>query len=83
MGVRSGDTDINRERMAPPYFCCSHVLCLRQQRLFYLSRHSLSHSTTVMMSRTYIEPVMFARCAFIFVLQNIALGGYLDARRNI
>ena len=31
----------------------------------------------------FIEPVTFARCAFIFVLQNIALGGYLDTRRNI
>ena len=25
-----------------------------------------------------IEPVTFARCAFIFALCNIALGGYLD-----
>ena len=31
----------------------------------------------------FIEPVMFARCAFIFALQNIALDGYLDTRRNI
>ena len=30
-----------------------------------------------------IELVTFARCAFIFALQNIALGGYLDTRRNI
>ena len=30
-----------------------------------------------------IEPVTFARCAFIFALWNIALGGYLDTRRNI
>ena len=30
-----------------------------------------------------IEPVTFARCVFIFVLQNITLGGYLDTRRNI
>ena len=30
-----------------------------------------------------IDPVTFARCMFIFTLQNIALGGYLDARRNI
>ena len=30
-----------------------------------------------------IEPVTFARCAFIFALCNIALGGYLDTRRNI
>ena len=30
-----------------------------------------------------IEPVTFARCAFIFALRNIALGGYLDTRRNI
>ena len=31
----------------------------------------------------FIDPVMFARCAFIFALRNIALGGYLDTRRNI
>ena len=31
----------------------------------------------------FIEPVTFARCAFIFALWNIALGGYLDTRRNI
>ena len=31
----------------------------------------------------FIEPVTFARCAFIFALRNIALGGYLDTRRNI
>ena len=30
-----------------------------------------------------IEPVTFARCAFIIALWNIALGGYLDTRRNI
>ena len=30
-----------------------------------------------------IEPVTFARCVFIFALRNIALGGYLDTRRNI
>ena len=30
-----------------------------------------------------IEPVTFARCAFIFALCNIALDGYLDTRRNI
>ena len=26
----------------------------------------------------FIEPVTFARCAFILVLQNITLGGHLD-----
>ena len=31
----------------------------------------------------FIEPVTFARCAFIFALCNNALGGYLDTRRNI
>ena len=31
----------------------------------------------------FIEPVTFARCAFIFALWNIALGRYLDTRRNI
>ena len=30
-----------------------------------------------------IEPVTFARCAFIFALQNITFGRYLDTRRNI
>ena len=30
----------------------------------------------------FIEPVMFTCCAFIFALQNIALGGYLDTRKN-
>ena len=30
-----------------------------------------------------IEPVTFASCAFIIALQNIALRGYLDTRRNI
>ena len=30
-----------------------------------------------------IEPVTFAHCAFIIALRNIALGGYLDTRRNI
>ena len=30
-----------------------------------------------------IEPVTFARYAFIFASRNIALGGYLDTRRNI
>ena len=28
----------------------------------------------------FIEPVTFACCAFIFALQNITLGGYLDTR---
>ena len=31
----------------------------------------------------FIEPVTFARCTFLFALWNIALGGYLDTRRNI
>ena len=31
----------------------------------------------------FIEPVTYVHCAFIFALQNIALGGYLDTRRNI
>ena len=31
----------------------------------------------------FIESVTFARCTFIFALQNIILGGYLDTRRNI
>ena len=31
----------------------------------------------------FIELVTFARCAFIFALRNIAVGGYLDTRRNI
>ena len=31
----------------------------------------------------FIEPVTFARGTFIFVLRNIASGGYLDTRRNI
>ena len=31
----------------------------------------------------FIELVMFARCAFIFALRNIVVGGYLDTRRNI
>ena len=31
----------------------------------------------------FIEPVTFVRCAFIFALRNIALGGYLDTRRNM
>ena len=30
-----------------------------------------------------IEPVTFARCAFIIALRNIALDGYLETRRNI
>ena len=30
----------------------------------------------------FIDPVTFACCAFIFALRNIALGGYLDTRRN-
>ena len=30
-----------------------------------------------------IELVMFVHCVFIFALQNIALGGYLDTRTNI
>ena len=30
-----------------------------------------------------IEPVTFARCAFIIALRNIALDGYLDTHRNI
>ena len=31
----------------------------------------------------FIEPATFACCVFIFALRNIALGGYLDTRRNI
>ena len=30
-----------------------------------------------------IETVMLARCTCIFALWNIALGGYLDTRRNM
>ena len=29
-----------------------------------------------------IEPVTFARCAFIIALRNIALDGYLDTRKT-
>ena len=28
----------------------------------------------------FIEPATFARCAFIFALRNIALGGYLEVK---
>ena len=31
----------------------------------------------------FIDSVTFARCAFIFAIQNITLGGYLDIHRNI
>ena len=31
----------------------------------------------------FIEPATFVRCVFIFALRNIALGEYLDTRRNI
>ena len=31
----------------------------------------------------FIELITFARFVFIFVLQNIVLGGYLDIHRNI
>ena len=31
----------------------------------------------------FMELVTFARCAFVFALRNIALGGYVDKRRNI
>ena len=31
----------------------------------------------------FIEPVTFARCVLLFALRNIALGEYLDTRRNI
>ena len=31
----------------------------------------------------FIELVTFVRCAYIFALRNITLGGYLDTRRNI
>ena len=37
---------------------------------------------TILLAK-FIEPVTFARCAFIIALRNIALDGYLDTRRNI
>ena len=37
-----------------------------------------------MVGRGFVcQLVTFARCAFIFAMRNIALGGYLDTRRNI
>ena len=44
--------------------------------MFYIGDHSC-------VLHQIIEPVTFAHCAFIFALRNVALGGYLDTRRNI
>ena len=46
-------------------------------------RGVLHRRPRICMPNDLIEPVTFARCAFIFSLRNIALGGYLDTRRNI
>ena len=51
------------------------VGCLRVTALIYMGGRGFVSQI--------IEPVTFARCAFIFALRNIALGGYLDTCRNI
>ena len=50
-----------------------HELLITSEGVFYIGGRGF----------VYIETVTFARCAFIFALRNIALGGYLDKRRNI
>ena len=53
----------------------------------YIYKHRASEGVFYKGGRRFvcqiIEPVTFARYAFIFALRNIALGGYLDIRRNI
>ena len=61
---------------------------LSDDRLLVGCKHRVSEGVFYIGCRGYvlcqfIEPVTFAHCAFIFALRNIALGGYLDTRRNI
>ena len=54
-------------------FTCKHRA---SEGVFYIGDHGFVCQI--------IEPVTFASCAFIIIaLQNIALRGYLDTRRNI
>ena len=69
---------------------CFHVILnIQSIRLALLigCKHRASEGVFYIGGRGFvcqiIEPVTFPRCAFIFALRNIALGGYLDARRNI
>ena len=57
-------------------------------RMHVITKHRASEGVFYIGGRgcvlcQFIEPVTFARCAFIFALRNIAVGGYLDTRRNI
>ena len=60
------------------FFDCVSTVCFITIKCYSVGRVKVS-STLLCQS---IEPAMFARCVFIFALQNIALGGYLDIRRN-
>ena len=55
-----------RLRVARLYLHCG----ISSEREFYIGSFTLLSQ--------FIEPVTFARCAFIFALRNITLGGYLD-----
>ena len=60
------------------WLACILVGCKNRasEGVFYIGSHGC-------LLCQFIELVMFAHCAFIFELQNIALGGYLDTRRII
>ena len=65
----------------------SNVLYITSKYILVGCKHRASEGVFYICGRGFvcqiIEPVTFARCAFIFALCNIALGGYLDTRRNI
>ena len=66
-----------------------YSICISPQILYYIvgCKHRASEGVFYISGRGFvcqiIEPVTFARRAFIFALRNIALGRYLDTRRNI
>ena len=75
--------------------CIQEVRCSSSDRAPYNYNHKAHNNNIYNMSEVLlyiggrglvsqiIEPVTFARCAFIIALRNIALDGYLDTRRNI
>ena len=67
----------NKPRVVVTYFKLHHICSIiTSEGVFYIDGHGC-------VLYQFIEPVTFARCAFIFALCNIALGGYLDTRINI
>ena len=78
----------NLQASPPNVAYCQCVQCLYSTTtIIIINKHRASEVLLYIgghgLVSQIIEPVTFARCAFIIALRNIALDGYLDTRRNI